>query len=486
MLNLWPFLRGVCLLILLHAPSVYPCVSDGLRAPENRMRNIVIHRSSEPFLHRLNNIFDSGAKGPKLMNRFRYGRDMFKVIIDKRRVEKNMTSERDETDLFDKNVAVDEETFTVHANVSSHSPSHTPASQPMDPLPLLDHDNETSILPSFSPIEDLSTTPTVGTFPSPTPQTSFTSQSIIPTILQSHPPSISPTITSFNEPTQSNPEFESGSPLASPHNSTNQSSTQNLRIPLQTIELKPFTILILADSSALETQHILLLSETHMTKTFDKLLKEQHFESVSLIITQENDIKPSLRKNRYIYDFHGEAYFRTTMKIDERKVHLARMRAFDTENMESFTTLLRDSGLNTSSVSMVTMDKSSDGPNDVDEGQHSSEQEEEKAMQGRSSGTSNLMETEVESDSFLVRIGSISFAIAGIAFIIGVLILYKMVKRMRDHINVETAVAFDSSVISQAGVESRTASDQYPFPTHHSIYRIEEEESHSQEDDDRC
>jgi len=57
---------------------------------------------------------------------------------------------------------------------------------------------------------------------------------------------------------------------------------------------------------------------------------------------------------------------------------------------------------------------------------------------------------------------------------------------MRDHVNIETAVALDSSVISQTGVESKTLSDQNPFPTSHSIYRIEEEESNSQEDDDLC
>lgn len=400
-------------------------------------------------------------------------------------MKKNTTVERNETDLFDKGINGDEGTFTVDASVPSHSSSQSPESKPQDSLPSLDYDNQTSIQSSFPPTGDSSPTPTVETIYTPAQQTSIISKSIIPTISHSYPPSVSP----FHEPTQFNQELESDSPSATPHNSTNQSSTQSLTIPLQTIELKPFTILISADSPALESIEILQISETHMTKTFDKLLKEQNFESVSLIITQGNDIKLSLRKNRYIYDFHGEAHFRTAMEIDERKVHLARMRAFDTENMESFTTLLRDSGLNISSV-IIVMGKSSDDPGDVDEEQDSSDLEEEKEFQGRSAGNGPppaiIEETEVENDSFLVRIGSISFAIAGTAFIIGVFILYKMVKRMRDHLNVETPVLFDSSVISQTGVESKTPSDQYPFPTHHSIYRIEEEETHSQEDDDRC
>jgi len=418
-----------------------------------------------------------------MQSRFRHGMErnvLLKIVVDDRRIENKREDEKGETDLFDKN-STDDQDITMGTFVPSVSSImqedfglQTPSSSPYS----TQHTSRPSM---FALFEKKSPFPTPAESISPTQKSSnitisspFHSNGTFdsPTISHSQPPSLSPIINIMLS------DLPTTSMNMNMSESSKELSNKKIHVPLQTVELVPFTILISADNVGIEMDNIRRISETHMTDTFDKLLSEQNFESVSLIITQGDDLKVTFRKNRFIYDFHGDAHFRTSMAIDERKVHLARMRAFDTENMDSFINLLRDSGLNSSSVSIMTLEKKSSDSHDSDD--HGKEMD--VPPFSRTSGD----DREDENSSVLVRIGSISFAIASIAFIIGVFILYKMVKRMRDHVNIETAVALDSSVISQTGVESKTLSDQNPFPTSHSIYRIEEEESNSQEDDDLC
>lgn len=472
--------RKVSLLILLSVLFVITCS----KARANEEGNGQMQTSN----HRVISGIKKMVEDDLVQSRFRIERKViFKLVIDERRVENKRKGEVGETDLFDHDATGDEGIMR-----GSFAPSLSPMNNSEPGLHnssfMLDPEKQTLIPSILSLFESRPPSPTPGQSNLPTQQSSnatlsthFDSEDIInnTTMFHSQHPSLSPSIK----------QFQSNLPTFFNTNISQSSKEASSQIPLQEIELVPFTILISADNVGIDMDKIRNISETHMTDTFDKLLSEQDFESVSLIINQGDDFKVKLRKNRFIYDFHGKAYFRTEMVIDERKVHLARMRAFDTENMESFIDLLRDSGLNTSSVSILSLDKRSSDSNDADDEKEGIREEDSSSFSRKSgdgSQGSNIKERDDENSNVLVSIGSISFAIASIAFIIGVFILYKMVKRMRDHVNVETAVALDNSVISQTGVESKTLSDQCPFPTSHSIYRIEEEESHSQEEDDFC